>query len=162
MDLSKLLSTKPNEGPATIGFYGSRPGRSRPYDCSSCPKTEASSSRRSANTTRTRSTLQEPEVGTLAARLASAALLRSSRVTPWCSPWSVIPHGAPSQAGPGGACRSTTSLVRWSTISTSHPVNSAVSFAVSRACKRVSRITNGERRDALITKISNTLAVPRR
>ena len=34
VNLSKLLSTKPNEGPATIRFYSSRPARSRPYNCS--------------------------------------------------------------------------------------------------------------------------------
>jgi hypothetical protein len=43
-----------------------------------CSKIEASRSSCSANTTRTRSTPPEPEVGTLAACLASAALLRSS------------------------------------------------------------------------------------
>ena len=55
-------------------------------------KTEASSSRRSANTTRSRSTHQEPEVGTFATRLASTALLRSSPATLWRSPGSVIPQ----------------------------------------------------------------------
>jgi hypothetical protein len=43
-----------------------------------CSKLEASRSSCSANTTRIRSTPPEPEVGTLAACLASAALLRSS------------------------------------------------------------------------------------
>jgi hypothetical protein len=42
------------------------------------------------------------------------------------------------------------------------PVKAAVSFAVSRAWERVSRITNGERRGGLITKISNILLSPRR
>jgi hypothetical protein len=65
-----------------------------------CSKTEASNSRRSANTTSTRSTPPEPEVGTLAARLASAALLRSSCGTLWRSPWSVIPHRPQVRSAP--------------------------------------------------------------
>lgn len=55
----------------------------------------------------------------------------------------------------GSSCRSTTSPVRRSTISTSHLVIAAASRAVSRASKRVSRFKNDDRPEEPINQISN-------
>jgi hypothetical protein len=61
---------------------------------------EASHSSCSANTTRTRSTLREPMVGTFTACLASAAFLRSKR-SPNRTPMAIWRDGVPARLGEG-------------------------------------------------------------
>jgi hypothetical protein len=106
--------------------------------------------------------VREPEVGMLAACLASVAFLRSFRarvaVRPCRRPLVCIPFGRlrePNSDSFGSSCRSTTAPVAPLMISIACPVTKAASRAVCRAPTRVSRFKSADRPVGAITQMTN-------